>query len=77
MSELTEGINALATMRRDEKQKVYIVFRVTLDDYIFQKVFFTKEAAELYISKLPDYRTYEIEVYEEAEDGNSKLVNNI
>ena len=75
MNELTEGIDALAEKRQQEKKRVYIVF---VDGYNqnrnFCDVFFTEDAARQYISKRTRPRSYDIEVFEETDNGGSKEI---
>jgi hypothetical protein len=105
MSELTEGIDALAesrNMERDrlderlgkrdrvdqeetfaphmdeeraiKKQRVYLVFFDGYDSRQFIDVFFTEDAARLYISKRTRPKSYCIEVFEETDNGGSKEI---
>ena len=75
MNELTEGIGALAEKRQQEKKRVYIVF---VDGYNqnrnFCDVFFTEDAARQYISKRTRPRSYDIEIFEETDNGGSKEI---
>jgi hypothetical protein len=73
MSELKEGIDALAE-QRTAKRRVYLVFLERYDSYTFCDAFFTQEAAEAYISKKSAPRRYNIEIYEETDNGNSKEI---
>ena len=58
------------------KTRVYIV---NWRDYysggaVFRKVFFTKEAAVAWIAEAQHPEDYEIETFEEAENGESKEI---
>ena len=57
-------------------KRVYIVCWRNYDtgDAVFKEVFFTREAAEEWIKGSKYVHEYEIECYEEAEDGKSKEV---
>ena len=59
-----------------EKKKVYIVnFRDFYSgESCFRQVFFTKEAAQKYISECKYAHDYEIECFEETEEGKSKEI---
>ena len=79
MNELTEGIDALAEKRQQEKKRVYIVFVDGYNDGYNQNrnfcdVFFTEDAARQYISKRSRPRSYDIEVFEETDNGGSKEI---
>ena len=52
-----------------EKKRVYIVFYDGYDNREFRDVFFTREAAEEYISTSRTPSLLEIEVYEETDNG--------
>lgn len=58
----------------EEKKRVYIVFYDGYDNRSFRDVFFTKEAAEEYISKSKVSRHLDIEVFEETDNGRSKEI---
>ena len=73
MDELKEGIDALAE-RREAKRRVYIVFFDGYDQREFIDVFFTEDAARNYISKKSRSDSYEIEVFEETDNGRSKEI---
>jgi hypothetical protein len=59
----------------EKKKKVYIVF---FDGYTesrqFCDVFFTEEAAREYVSKRSRPKSYDIEVFEETDNGGSKEI---
>lgn len=57
-----------------EKKRVYIVFFDGYDNRAFRDVFFTREAAEEYISKSRTPRLLDIEVFEETDNGKSKEI---
>jgi hypothetical protein len=73
MSELKEGMDALAEQRL-AKRRVYLVFLDRYDNYSFRDVFFTQEAAELFISQTSHPRRYTIEIFEETDNGKSKEI---
>jgi len=54
-----------------EKKKVYIVFEEEDDRDRFLNVFFTKEAAESYISGFTFRYMFSIKEYEETDEGRS------
>ena len=56
-----------------EKKRVYIVFFDGYDNRAFRDVFFTREAAEEYISTSRTPSLLEIEVYEETDNGRSEI----
>ena len=56
-----------------EKKRVYIVFDDGYDNRSFRNVFFTREAAEEYISTSRTPSLLEIEVYEETDNGRSEI----
>jgi hypothetical protein len=71
MDELKEGIDSLA--KRREMSKLYIVIR---QDYhtgfgIFCKVFFKRALAEDWIHSRRNPEDYNIETYQEQEDGTT------
>ena len=57
-------------------KRVYIVCwrDYITGDAVFKEVFFTREAAEKWINCSKYVHEYEIECYEEAEDGKSREV---
>jgi hypothetical protein len=58
-----------------EKKRVYLVFYDGYDAREFIDVFFTEEAAIKYISKRTiRSNSYEIEIYEETDNGKSKEI---
>ena len=60
----------------EEKKRVYIVIwrNYYTGDAVFRDVFFNKEAAEEWIKGCSLPHEYEIECFEEAEEGTSKEV---
>ena len=74
MDELKEGIDALAKSREQEKKRVYLVFFDGYDQREFIDVFFTEDAAKKYISRKSRSNSYEIEVFEETDNGKSKEI---
>lgn len=59
----------------EEKKKVCIVFvDGYYEDHKFCDVFFTEEAAREYISKMSRPKSYNIEVFEETDNGRSKEI---
>ncbi len=58
------------------KAKVYIAIRRDYETGIpeFREVFFSKKAVEAWIAEARHREVYDIETYEEAEDGNSKEI---
>ena len=55
-------------------KRVYIVFRETMTEYQFCDVFFTEEAAKNYIANKPASRRFNIETFEETDNGLSKEI---
>ena len=74
MNELKEGIDALAEKRQQEKKRVYILFYDGYDQRQFIDVFFTEDAARNYISRKSRPSSYEIEIFEETDNGRSKEI---
>ena len=58
------------------KTRVYIAIRRDYETNIpdFRGVFFSKEAAVAWVAKARHPENYEIETYEEAENGHSKEI---
>lgn len=57
-----------------KKQRVYLVFFDGYDSRQFIDVFFTEDAAKKYISRKSRSNSYEIEVFEETDNGRSKEI---
>jgi hypothetical protein len=58
-----------------QKKRVYLVFvDGYYEDHAFCDVFFTEEAAREYISKRVAPKKYNIEVFEETDNGGSKEI---
>jgi len=57
-----------------KKQRVYLVFFNGYDSRPFIDVFFTEDAAKKYISRKSRSNSYEIEVFEETDNGRSKEI---
>ena len=58
-----------------QKKKVYLVFKDDhYDNHTFCDVFFTEQAAREYISKRVAPKRYNIEVFEETDNGGSKEI---
>ena len=74
MNELKESMDALKEKRRQEKKRVYLVFFDGYDSREFIDVFFTEGAARNYISRKSRSDSYEIEVFEETDNGRSKEI---
>lgn len=60
--------------RMIKKQRVYLVFFDGYDQRQFIDVFFTEDAAKNYISRKSRSNSYEIEVFEETDNGRSKEI---
>ena len=60
--------------RAIKKRRVYIVFHEGYDKRQFIGVFFTEDAAKKYISRKSRSDSYEIEVFEETDNGRSKEI---
>lgn len=58
----------------EEKKRVYIVFYELYDDRSFRGVFFAREAADEYIKSCRHPNHFDIEVYEETDNGRSKEI---
>jgi hypothetical protein len=61
-------------IKKEQKSRIYIVFRDTIDDYVFIDVFFTEEAAKEYVARQPSHRRFNIETFEETDGGKSKEI---
>jgi hypothetical protein len=60
--------------RAIKKRRVYLVFFDGYDQRQFIDVFFTEDAAKKYISRKSRSDSYEIEVFEETDNGRSKEI---
>jgi len=60
--------------RAIKKRRVYLVFFDGYDQRQFIDVFFTEDAARNYISRKSRSDSYEIEVFEETDNGRSKEI---
>ena len=60
--------------RAIKKRRVYLVFFDGYDQRQFIDVFFTEDAAKKYIYRKSRSNSYEIEVFEETDNGRSKEI---